>query len=102
MKPKRRLKMDRLNVSTARSLWGIDHKGAVKINDKDHYVLCCVELNLRLCVFCLSKTTSAKETAQLFFTNIICNYGSAVEVVSDRSKSFLNQLFDLNFQIYDD
>ena len=94
MKPKRRLKMDRLNVSTARSLWGIDHKGAVKINDKDHYVLCCVELNLRLCVFCLSKTTSAKETAQLFFTNIICNYGSAVEVVSDRSKSFLNQLFD--------
>ena len=94
MRPKRRLKMDRLNVSTARSLWGLDHKGPVKINDKDWYILVSVELNLRLCVFCLAKSTGAKETSKLFFENVICNYGSAVEVVSDRSKSFLNELFD--------
>ena len=94
MRPRRKLQMSRLNISTARLTWGIDHKGPTIINSKTRYVLCCVELNIRLCSFSLAKTTNAAETAQLFFDNVICVYGGAVEIVSDRSKSFLNELFD--------
>ena len=86
--------MDRLNISTGRLVWGIDHKGPTYVNNKVRYVLCCVELNIRLVTFELAKTTNAKETAELFFKSVICTYGGAVEIVSDRSKSFLNELFD--------
>ena len=94
MRPRKKLKVERLNISTSRLVWGIDHKGPMLINQKTRFVLCCVEINIRLVSFSLAKTTSAKETARLFFDNIICVYGGAVEIVSDRSTSFLNQLFD--------
>ena len=85
--------MDRLNISTGRLCWAIDHKGPMNLNSKPHYVLCAVEVSYRLVNFSLAKTTSAQETADLLFKNIFCVYGSAVEIISDRSKSFVNELF---------
>ena len=65
----------------------------MKVNGKTRYVLVCVELNLRLVSFLMAKTTNAKETAELIFSEIFCCYGGAAEIVSDRSKSFQNELF---------
>jgi transposase-like protein len=40
-----------------------------------------------------AKTTSATETAQLFFDQYICRYGCPKYVLSDRGQSFLAKYF---------
>ena len=92
-RPRRKLKIERLNISTAKTVWGIDHKGPQMLKGKPVYVFVAVELNFRLVSFSLAKTTNAAETAKLLFEQVFCVYGGAVEIVSDRSKSFQNELF---------
>ena len=92
-RPKRKLQVERLNVSTARLTWAIDHKCDMMLHGKPHFVFCAVEITYRLVSLTLCKSVSAQETAEIFFQNIICVYGGAVEIISDRSKSFLNDLF---------
>ena len=70
--------------------WAIDMKGPILIGSTKHYVLCGVELNLRLVHFSFAKSLEAKENAKLICYGIIASYGSSIKIISDRGKSFLN------------
>ena len=59
---------------------------------KPAYILCAVELNYRLVNFTMVNDLSAETTADALFTNIFSVYGSAATLISDRSKSFINDL----------
>ena len=72
--------------------WAIDHKGPLMVGNSKKYILCCVELNLRLVHFSISNSVEAPETARLIFDGIIANYGSSIEIFSDRGKAFLNKI----------
>lgn len=91
--------MDRLNISTSRLCWSIDYKGPCNLNGKPHYVFVAVENTYRLVVFSLSKSTGAKDTAELLFKDIFCVYGAACEIITDRAKSFVNELFQNLLQL---
>ena len=70
--------------------WAVDYKGPIMHGNSKYYILACVELNLRLVHFSIAKSLEATETAKLLFEGIIASYGSSIEIISDRGKSFLN------------
>ena len=72
--------------------WAVDYKGPIMHGNSKYYILACVELNLRLVHFSIAKSLEATETAKLLFEGIIASYGSSIEIISDRGKSFLNRL----------
>ena len=93
MKAKKRVNCSRPNLSSElMNRWAIDMKGPILIGSSKHYVFCGVELNLRLVHFSVAKSLEATEIAKLIFDGIIASYGSSIEIISDRGKSFLNRL----------
>ena len=72
--------------------WAVDMKGPILIGNSKKYVFCGVEVNLRLVHFSIANSLEATEIAKLIFDGIIANYGSCIEIISDRGKSFLNRL----------
>ena len=93
MKIKKKNKCERQNLtSSSMNSWAIDHKGPLMVGNSKKYILCCVELNLRLVHFSISNTVEAPETARLIFDGIIANYGSSIEIFSDRGKAFLDKI----------
>lgn len=60
--------------------------------DAQKVLLCCVELNFRLVHFQIANSLEAAEIARLLFEGLIANYGSCIEIHSDRGKSFLNKV----------
>ena len=93
MKQRKRIKCGRPNLTAGHlNRWAIDMKGPIMVGTSKKYVLCGVELNLRLVHFSIANSLEAEEIARLIFDQIIAAYGSCVEIISDRSKSFLNRL----------
>ena len=71
----------------------MDFKGKIY----DGHILCAVEANFRLVNFTYVRNITAEETAKALFTNVICNYGSAVTFVTDRGGPFISKLTECLF-----
>ena len=90
-----RPKLTSLPVRKMFEICHIDHH-EVRVANTSHgyrYTLIMTDgltLNTELCA---AKTTSAIETAQLFFDNYVCRYGCPKYVLSDRGQSFLAKFF---------
>ena len=93
MKSRKKNKCQRNNLTcSSMNSWAIDFKGPLLIGNSKKYLLCCVELNLRLVHFSIANSLEATEVARLLFDGIIANYGSSIELFSDRGRSFLNKI----------
>ena len=93
MKTRRRNQSEESNLSSkSMNTWAVDHKGPIAVGNNKKWILCGVELNLRLVHFSLANDVSARTTAKLLFDGIIAHYGSAVEIISDRGTAFNNSL----------
>ena len=93
MKQRKRVKCSRPNLTASHlNSWAIDMKGPILVGSSKKYVLCGVETNLRLVHFAIANSLEATEIARLIFEGIIASYGSSIEIISDRGKSFLNKL----------
>ena len=93
MQYRKRLKCERANCITTRCAWYLDHKGPLMVKGNTAgYILVAVESTLRLVNFSYVNGTTAKETAEAIFTNILANYGNCTEIITDRGTSFVNDL----------
>ena len=100
MKSKKKTKCQRNNLTcSSLNTWAVDMKGPCMVGNTKKYILCAVELNLRLVHFSLANSLDATEIARLLFDGIIASYGSSVEIFSDRGRSFLNKISQALFTL---
>ena len=93
MKQRKRVRCSRPNLTAGHmNSWAVDMKGPIMVGSSKKYVFCGVETNLRRVHFAIAESLEAKEIARLIFEGIIASYGSSIEIISDRGKSFLNKL----------
>jgi len=72
--------------------WHIDFLSLPKDREGYNSLLVCVEQTSLFPEAFPTKTQEAEEVAELLYSEIICRYGSFVQLISDRGKNFMPKL----------